>query len=144
MAGSSEFDGRIAELQRRVGSGKLRGSIVRDLPYAQYQHERLDLNHPRGGGPKYQESALYDGHAAALQRVADSILSGDPEQAMASAMRTINTEAAARAPKETGELAAAGHVSVSSGGRMVVDEPPQGGGGGNPARDRADRRRRGR
>ena len=27
-----------------------------NTPYARYQHENLNLNHPRGGGPKYLEN----------------------------------------------------------------------------------------
>jgi len=39
-----------------------------NTPYAVIQHERTDLQHPRGGGPKYLQKAL-EKHAANLERV---------------------------------------------------------------------------
>jgi len=42
-----------------------------NTPYAVIQHERADLQHPRGGGPKYLQRAL-EKHAANLERVLGS------------------------------------------------------------------------
>lgn len=36
----------------------VRAEISFNTPYAAYQHERLDLEHPRGGEAKYLEHAL--------------------------------------------------------------------------------------
>lgn len=143
MAGSSEFDARIGELQRRVGVGKLVGRLYREGPYAAVQHERLDYRHETGG-PKYQEGPLYANFSRYLQMIADGVLSPEgPERAMADAMENLNQLSAAAAPKETTALSKSGHVTVSSGGRVVIDRPPQASTSDNPARDRA-RQRRGR
>jgi len=39
-----------------------------NTPYAVIQHERTDLQHPRGGGPKYLQRAL-EKHVANLEKV---------------------------------------------------------------------------
>lgn len=67
-----------------VDTGDLRGSgnvqQIKDgyevrfsQRYAAIQHERLDFNHPRGGGPKYLEGPLLENRDRYLQHLVSSI-----------------------------------------------------------------------
>jgi len=46
-----------------------------NTPYAVIQHERTDLQHPRGGGPKYLQKAL-EKHAANLGKILGQAVRG--------------------------------------------------------------------
>ncbi|TCS80376.1 HK97 gp10 family phage protein [Tepidibacillus fermentans] len=47
----------------KVNGNKLEVRVGYDLPYAIVQHERLDFNHPKGGGPKYLENPFNENKA---------------------------------------------------------------------------------
>lgn len=121
----STFDARLAELARRVGSGRLVGSVERDQAYAQYQHEGIELRHPQGGQAKYQEQALLGGHRDYLQHLADHVLDGGLVDAMAQVMERLDDESAALTPRDTTVLARSGAPVVRSAGRVVWSRPPQ-------------------
>lgn len=105
----------------QVGQGNLKGVVRVDQVYAKYHHERMDLHHPRGGGPKYLESALHANYQDYLERVARAFLKGDPEQAMARAMESLNTAMAARAPVQFNNLRRSGNPRVISQGAVVYN-----------------------
>lgn len=105
----------------QVGEGHLVGHLRVDQVYAKYHHERLDLRHPRGGGPKYLEEPFFANHQDYLQTVADAILDGDPERAMAYAMESLNTAMSSRAPVLYNNLRRSGNPRVFSNGRLVYD-----------------------
>lgn len=44
-----------------------------DTVYAWRQHEELDWNHPRGGGPKYLEGPLLERRAELMQAIGSRI-----------------------------------------------------------------------
>ena len=73
MAGT--FTQRIAELERRIGSGKLTGSVTCDQVYAHFQHERADLHHPRGGGPFFLQKPLFEHYRDYIDDYAKTVLS---------------------------------------------------------------------
>ncbi len=53
--------------------------VVFDAKHAAYQHERLDLNHPNGGGPKFLEQAYLNALPQAQsqpQRRLDGMIAG--------------------------------------------------------------------
>lgn len=58
-----------ASAEVTVDEAGLRAAISYDTPYAVYQHERLDLNHPVGES-KFLEKALNARHQAATMIVA--------------------------------------------------------------------------
>lgn len=124
MAGSETFDRRMDELAERVGYERIRGSVVVDQVYAQYQHEGLDLKHPRGGQAKYLEQPLYQRAPQYVQEVADSLLTGNPRQALADAMEDLSQQVFELAPIEFLDLRASGHPTVRQGARTVYDRPP--------------------
>lgn len=124
MAGADSFDARMAELGDRVGEGTVRGSVEVNQAYAQYQHEGLDLRHPRGGQAKYLEEPLYGNHRGYLQDIAHRVLRSGPVQAMADVMEDLSGQVFDHAPVEFMDLRMSGHPTVSRGGAVVYDRPP--------------------
>lgn len=121
MAGT--FQDRTKMLMDNIGGGNLIGSIVFDQVYARYQHERLDLAHPHGGGPKYLTNALLKGADGALQSLSRSVLRGDLSIVMSRAMERISSTVPALAPTEFGDLDRSAHVKVIDRGAIVYDRP---------------------
>lgn len=124
MAGAGTFDARMAELSEKVGDGKVRGGVEVDQVYAQYQHEGLDLRHPRGGQAKYLEQPLYGNHRGYLQDIASRVLREGPVRPMSEAMEDLSGQVAEHAPVEFWDLRMSGHPTVARGGAVVYDRPP--------------------
>lgn len=118
---------RLTELLGRThaGTGLLRGSVEIDQVYAHYQHERLDLHHPRGGGPKYLERPLFDRFRLYLAEIARTYLDDGGERAMWHAMENLSDAAELAAPWEFGDLIHSGHPQVTRGLRTVYDRSPK-------------------
>jgi hypothetical protein len=110
-------------IQEQVGSGWLTGKLRVDQIYAKYQHERLDLAHPHGGGAKYLERPLNANHSDYFQRLAGSILEGDPARTMAECMEALNTAMSAAAPVDLNNLRRSGNPKVFDNGREVYNRP---------------------
>jgi len=124
MPGAESFDARMSELADRVGYEPVRGAVEVDQAYAQYQHEGLDLRHPRGGQAKYLEGPLYGQHRDYLQQIADRVLEEGPVQPMADAMEQLSGEVFDNAPVEFSDLRMSGHPTVARAGTTVYDRPP--------------------
>lgn len=95
--------------------------------YARYQHEGLDLNHPRGGQALYLQQPLFDKHAGYLQSYADKLLEDGGESALIEAMEDLAEDGgvATRAPVLYANLRASGAPSVVSDGVIIYDRPPR-------------------
>lgn len=124
MAGADLFDKRMAELSERVGDERLRGHVEVDQVYAQYQHEGLDLRHPRGGQAKYLEQPLYDNHREYLQAIADNVLRGSIQVAMEDNMEDLAGHVYTHAPVEFHDLRSSAHPTVRRGATTTYDRPP--------------------
>lgn len=125
MAMAGDFRQRTNELLNRVGDGDLEGRVEVNQVYAKYQHERLDLRHPGGGGPKYLETPLMENARGYVQELADHVT--DPNglrQAMERNMEDLSQEVFENAPFEFGDLRASGHPTVEDGGTVVYDRAP--------------------
>lgn len=122
MAG--DFDERIAELLEQVGRGDLTGTVEVNQVYAQYQHEGLDLNHPRGGQAKYLEQPLMDNVNDYLQGIANDLLTTGPVDPMIHAMEDLSGQVEKAAPVDLGNLRESGHPTVTDGESTVYDRPP--------------------
>jgi hypothetical protein len=119
------FSARIDELRQTVGGGKLTGTCTVDQVYAHYQHERLNLVHPRGGGPKFLERPLMDHFRDYLDDYAKTVLRDGGQPAMKRSMEHLSDEVALSAPREWGDLMLSGRPSVEQGGRTIYDRAPK-------------------
>jgi hypothetical protein len=120
---------RLADLRRSTGSDRerLSGSVEVDQVYAHYQHERLDLHHPRGGMAKYLERPLMDNYRVYLEEYAREVLSEDGGHgAMKRAMEDLAGlgGVARHAPVEFSDLRMSGHPQVKLGDETIYDRPP--------------------
>jgi hypothetical protein len=122
----STFPERMAELRHRTGSGDgwLRGSVTVDQIYAHYQHERLDLHHPRGGRARYLALPLEWGFRGWLRHIADSYLDDGGRDAMRDAMEDLADQVGVEAPVEFWDLRRSGHPVVQLGNRTIYDRAP--------------------
>lgn len=118
---------RLTELRHRnrSGDGLLRGSVTIDQIYAHFQHERLDLHHPRGGGPKYLERPLMENYPRYLERLARGVTGGGVEHEMARCMEDLSDAAELASPWEFGDLMHSGHPEVRRGLHLTYDRPPK-------------------
>lgn len=122
---TNDFGDGIDELIARVDGGEtLAGHVEFDQVYAHYQHEGLELRHPRGGQAKYLEAPLFASAAATYQKVADSLLDDGGREGMSDAMENLSDEAKSLAPVEFHDLRDSGHPTVRVGDETVYDRPP--------------------
>jgi hypothetical protein len=123
---SGTFALRLDELRNRVHSdrGTLRGTVEVDQRYAHYQHEGLDLHHPRGGQARYLASGLYDHYREYLQVIADGMLDDGGQDAMERSMEHLSGQVFSRAPVEFWDLRRSGHPRVEHGHDVLYDRPP--------------------
>jgi hypothetical protein len=118
------FSERTRQLERKVGTGRLVGSVVVDQVYAKYQHETLDLRHDAGRTAKYLERPLLTHHEQYLQRLARNVLDGDLVQAMADNMEHLSGQVEKLAPIDQNDLPRSGHPTVHDGHTVAYDRPP--------------------
>jgi len=123
MAGT--FSERIDELRRKVGGEKIAAVVEVDQVYAHYQHERMDLHHPRGGSAKYLERPLMDHYRDYLEDYARTVLDDGGQSAMKRAAGHLSDQVERTAPREWGDLRESGHPTVTQGGRVLFDRPPK-------------------
>lgn len=111
------FAAGIAALQRDMGGGgTITAQLVVDQVYSRYQHERLDLRHPRGGQAKYLEEPLLASADHYMQRIArDLITEGGSElqSAMIDIAEDMSQLVEDHAPREWHDLMYSGAPSVT-------------------------------
>lgn len=123
---SGTFSERIAELRHLVGDGqRLQGSVTVDQRYAKYQHERVELHHPRGGGAFYLQKPLMDGYRNYLDDYAKTVLRDGGQPAMKRSMEHLSDQVELTAPREWGDLLKSGAPKVTLGERTVYDRAPK-------------------
>lgn len=126
MTGTGTFSERIAELRHTLGGGqRLVGSVTCDQVYAHFQSERLDLHHPRGGGPKYLTKPLMAHYRDYLTDYARTVLDDGGQPAMKRSMEHLSDQVEITAPREWGDLMRSGRPKVTLGGRTIYDRPPK-------------------
>jgi hypothetical protein len=89
VALTGTFQSRMDLLAEKVGGEFLVGTVEVDQIYAQYQHEGLDLNHPRGGQAKYLTVPLVHNRNAFLTQVAKTVLDDGGVRGMCIAMEHL-------------------------------------------------------
>lgn len=107
----------IDQLQRDMGgSGSITAACVVDQVYAHYQHDRLDLRHPRGGQAKYLEQPLLANADHYMQRIARDLITESGSE-LQSAMIDISEDMAGlvedHAPREWHDLMYSAAPSVT-------------------------------
>lgn len=120
------FGDRIDELTARTGSdqSRLRGVVIVDQRYAHFQHERLDLHHPRGGHARYLAVPLEQKYRGYLEEIASGFLDDGGRDAMVRAMEDLSDSLYESAPVEFWDLRRSGHPVVEHGVRVIYDRPP--------------------
>jgi hypothetical protein len=117
-----KFVGEGAKKVRdRVGKGKLQGKLVVDQVYARYQHERLDLKHPRGGYPKYLWLSLLIHRGEYLKTLATDILEVGAAEGMKKAVEAQDRKLSHYAPVLFNNLRDSGNPQVWDNGSKVYD-----------------------
>jgi hypothetical protein len=123
---ASTFAERIDALRTLTGRGqRLTGTCTVDQVYAHFQSERLDLHHPRGGGPKFLERPLMQHYRDYLDDYAKTVLHDGGQPAMKRSVEHLSDQVEVTAPVEFTDLRRSGHPSVTQGGRTVYDRPPK-------------------
>lgn len=123
---TTTFAERMSLLRRQTGNGeRVTAHVVVDQVYAHYQHERLDLHHPRGGRAKYLEGPLYDGYRTYLDWYAREVLADGGIRALERAAEHLSDQVEVNAPREWGDLMRSGHPTVTVGERIVYDRDPK-------------------
>jgi hypothetical protein len=127
---TSTFHDRIEELRRRIGSkeGKITGEVIVDQVYAHYQHERLDLHHPRGGQALYLTMPLMLNHGDYLRDYAETVLDDGGREAMKRSVESLAEDGgvATYAPVEFEDLRRSGHPRVILGhSNVIYDRRPR-------------------
>lgn len=74
VAGAPVADGDLRD-SAEVRVDGLTGEVVFNVRHASIQHERMDYNHPGGGGPKFLEQALASERDVVRDAIAESIQS---------------------------------------------------------------------
>jgi hypothetical protein len=113
------------KVRHKVGWGPLVGKVEVDQVYARYQHERLDLKHPRGGYPKYLWLALSVRKDQYLQTLATSVLEQGPARGMRGVVEQIDRALHQFAPVDESNLRNSGHPTVTDNGELVYDRAPR-------------------
>jgi len=116
---------RIRDLLNRTGGDTLKSTVTVDQVYAQYQHERLDLRHPRGGMAKYLEIPLFAKHPEWLQEFAGDLLDEGfrAVSGWGGVGRRLVTANRENAPLDFGDLRNSASLTVKEGASVVIDEP---------------------
>lgn len=112
-----------AKLRELVGKGPLAGKVVVDQVYAKYQHERLDLKHPRGGYPKYLWLTLIMGYQDHIRTLGLSVLETGPVEGMRRVVENQDKKLAQYAPVWFNNLRNSGNPQVFDNGAKVYDRP---------------------
>ena len=125
MTSTGTFSERIDELRKMVGSGKIIAQVTVDQRYAQYQHEHLELHHPRGGTALYLQQPLMENFHSYLEDYAKTVLDDGGQSAMKRSAEHLSDQVEVRAPVEFNDLRRSGHAQVTQDGRTVYDRPPK-------------------
>jgi hypothetical protein len=125
MSSTGTFDARIDELRKMVGSGKIVSTVTCDQIYAHYQHERLDLKHPRGGEAKFLERPLMENFHSYIEDYAKTVLDDGGQAAMKRSAEHLSDQVEMHAPREWGDLMLSGSPQVEQDGRQIYHRPPK-------------------
>lgn len=122
------FGERTQELERQVGSGRLRGSVEVDQVYAHYQNVHPEFHHPDGGEAFFMENSLYLYIEDYMRHLAANAITEEGsgiQDAMIDCMESMSAHIYQRAPWEFSDLRDSTHPTVTSDGETTYDRPPR-------------------
>lgn len=119
-----DFAQRIGYLRQVVGAGNLEARVTVNQVYAKYQHEGLDLKHPRGGRAKYLGGPVLEHQRRWMQLVADKILVDGGRSGMIEVGKLLVNEVYLNAPVEFNDLKNSGACTVTHEGRVIYRQLP--------------------
>ena len=123
----STFFERIRELSDAVGHGKITGRLTVDQAYAQYQHETIELKHPRGGTAHYLRDPLYKNMDEYLRHIAAKTITpngSEIHKGMEDVVEDLSEMVFDNAPRDLWVLRQSGHPQVSDDNIVVYDRAP--------------------
>lgn len=112
-------------LKAQIGVGDVLGTVEVDQLYAHRQHEHLEYEHPRGGQALFLSTPLTERFTGYMQNLAEAVLNGDLNVAMAENMEDLAGQVAELAPIEHGILRGSAHPTVRRAFGVVYDRPPK-------------------
>lgn len=124
----STFGDRMTVLSDAVGHGKIEAHVVIDQVYSHFQHESLDLDHPRGGNAEFLRRPLLTEQGRYMQHAADKLITTDGSdiiQGMIDVAEDLVTDSAEQTPREFDDLMRSGHPFVIDEGATVYDRAPE-------------------
>lgn len=116
---------RLVHLRKMIGEGTIEGTVTVDQIYAHYQHERVELHHPRGGRAKYLQIPLMRHFRDYISDYARNVLRDGGQEAIKRSMEHLSDQVEIEAPREWGDLLRSGHPEVKQGGRHLYDRQPK-------------------
>jgi len=124
---TGDFKARLDQLREMTGSreGTVRASVTVDQVYAHFQHEHLELHHPRGGHAKFLERPFMEHYREYLAAYARTVLRNGGHEALKQSMEDLSDQVELAAPREWGDLMKSGHPKVELGERTVYDREPK-------------------
>jgi hypothetical protein len=123
---ATTFAERAAELRRITGTpDRMRMQVTVDQVYAHYQHEGLELHHPRGGRALYLQIPLFEHFRDYLADYARHVLRDGGRASLKDSAEHLSDEVETNAPREWGDLMRSGHPEVHQGERVIYDRPPK-------------------
>lgn len=131
MSAGGDYKERLSELRDTLfgpeRASRLRGEVIVDQVYAHYQHERLDLRHPRGGGALYLQKPMFASFRHYLGDIARTMLEDGGREGMRRSMEDLAGDGGvkAHAPFEFGDLRRSGHPRVLLDDRVIFDRDPE-------------------
>lgn len=121
---ASTFFDRLDQLGDRIPT-TVDGKVEVDQVYAHYQHEGVDLEHPRGGQPFYLKVPMVDFAEEHTRRLAKSLMDpGGAKEGMQDVVEDVARGVHDLAPREFGDLRNSAHPTVAVDGAVEYDRPP--------------------
>jgi hypothetical protein len=120
-----DFSERMDVLRKQAHApARLSAIVTVDQVYAHYQHERADLNHPRGGEAFYLSKPLMALFRDGLADYASHVLHDGGLDSLKRFAEKLSDAVETTAPREFGDLLRSGHPQVTVGGRTEYDRQP--------------------
>lgn len=114
----------LDDLIENTPKHSIKGGVEVNQVYAHYQHEHLELHHPRGGQAFYLKQPLFTRYKQYLRTLGKAAPKGDLRRAMITNMEDLSHQVMLKAPWEYMDLRNSGHPTVDIDNEVAYDRPP--------------------